>query len=410
MWLVRRDPPKQEDWNMSNILLAILLAAATPPFDVHTLDGKTLSGPITELTTERLSVETAGGQVSLKTGELLLISAANKPAGGRTSSGVVVELVDGSTIVGQQFTAEANRAAITLLDGKELAAPTAIVRSVRFQQKSGPLATEWSRLGSMKTDSDLLVVFKDQTIDYHKGVLQDVTADVVRFSLDGDLLPVKRSKIYGIAYRHVAAAEMPAAVCRIVNSSGSRWSADSLNLAEELQWSTPAGLSLSEPMAAIVKIDFSAGKLAYLSDLRPDSATWTPYFGTLKPLAAMEQFYAPRFDCNFDGSPLRLGGVPYEKGLALHSRTELLYRLPAPYRRFQATAGIDDAVRPAGKVRLTVRGDDKVLLETVVAGGDAPQAIDLDVSGVRRLTIVADFGDGPGPGDHLLLCDARLSK
>jgi hypothetical protein len=183
-----------------------------------------------------------------------------------------------------------------------------------------------------------------------------------------------------------------------------------LSLAEKLQWTTPSGLSVSQPVEEIAKIDFSGGKLAYLSDLKPDSVAWTPYFGTAKPLPAMERFYAPRYDRGFDASPLRLGGAPYGKGLALRSRTEIVYRLPAPYQRFQAVVGIDDAVRPAGKVRLLVRGDDKVLFEAVIAGSDAPQPVDLDLTGVRRLTILADFGDGPNVGDHLLLCNARLSQ
>ena len=49
-------------------------------------------------------------------------------------------------------------------------------------------------------------------------MLHDVTADVVRFDLDGDVLPVKRTKIYGLVYHHVAADEMPAAVCRITDA------------------------------------------------------------------------------------------------------------------------------------------------------------------------------------------------
>ena len=76
---------------------------------------------------------------------------------------------------------------------------------------------------------------------------------------------------------------------------------------------------------------------------------------------------------------LQLGGVVYGKGLALYCRTELVYRLPGRFSRFQAVAGIDDAVRPNGKVRLVVRGDDKVLLEAVIPGSDAPRPIDLDV-------------------------------
>ena len=52
----------------------------------------------------------------------------------------------------------------------------------------------------------------------------------------------------------------------------------------------------------------------------------------------------------------------YRKGLALHSRTRIGLSLARPVQPFPAVAGIDDAVRPGGKVRLVVRGDDKVLL------------------------------------------------
>jgi hypothetical protein len=183
-----------------------------------------------------------------------------------------------------------------------------------------------------------------------------------------------------------------------------------LALAEKLQWTTPAGVTVSQPCDDIARIDFSAGKLRYLSDLKPDAVAWTPFFGGNEPLPAMKQFYAPRFDRGFDSPVLRLGSVEYGKGIALHSRTELVYRLPERFSRFQAVAGIADSVRPGGKVRLVVRGDDKVLFESNFTGSDAPRPIDVAVTGVRRLTILVDFGDGLHKGDHLLLCNARVSK
>ena len=124
----------------------------------------------------------------------------------------------------------------------------------------------------------------------------------------------------------------------------------------------------------------------------------------------MAQFYAPRCDRSFDGGPLQLGGTQYRKGLALHGRTEFVYRLPHRFSRFRAVAGIDDAVRPGGRVRLVVRGDGRELLDAAVAGSDPPRPVDLDLTGIRRLTIVVDFGESLSTGDYLLLCNARLSK
>ena len=84
--------------------------------------------------------------------------------------------------------------------------------------------------------------------------------------------------------------------------------------------------------------------------------------------------------------------------------------MPAPFARFQAIAGIDEAARASGKVRLVVRGDDRVLMETTISGNDAPRPIDLDIKDVRRLTILVDFAGNLTAGDRLLLCNARIVK
>ncbi len=115
-------------------------------------------------------------------------------------------------------------------------------------------------------------------------------------------------------------------------------------------------------------------------------------------------------DRNFDSHPLQIRKTIYSKGLALHSRTEIVYRLPDAYSRFKAVAGIDDAVAPKGNVRLSIRGDGKLLFDSPIHGAEPPHDIDLDINGVRRLTILVDFGDTFGAGDHLIMGNARIYK
>ncbi len=395
---------------MHHIFLGLLLTAAAPPFEVETLDGQTLVGTLVEVTADRLTIDAAGGRKSLEIEHLVSILSRQKSAAPRPESGLVVELTDGSIILGRQYIAQGARAKISLAEEQLLEMPTSIVRTVQLQRPSAALAAEWTRLLGMNADSDLLVVRKDESLDYHKGVLHDVTEDAVRFELDGELLPVKRSKVYGVAYRHGVSANRPPAICRITDAAGSQWLARSLSLAEKLRGPRRRALALPRRMDKIVQIDFSGGKIVYLSDLKPESARWTPYFGPRKPLTAVAQFYAPRYDRNFDGGPLLLAGTQYRKGLALHSRTEIMYRLPGPFSHFRAVAGIADAVRPGGKTRLIVRGDDNVLLDAVIAGSEAPRTIELNLAAVRRLTIVVEFADSLSTGNDLLLCNARLSK
>ena len=401
---------------MNGFLFALLLTAASPTFEAETLDGRNIAGAIVEMTPERLTL--AGmDRTTVAVEKLLTVSPKQKPMPAAGEIDVVIELSDGGVIRAKQYTSHERQAKITLSDGTVVEAPTAMIETVRCggdvaaSREVDPFRDEWTRLTGEKNDSDLLVIRGKNNVDYQKGVLRDVSEKAVSFDLDGEVLSVKRPKIYGFVYHHGASAELPTAVCKITDAAGSFWPAKSVSLVDgKLQWTTPAGIVALQRLENIAKIDFSSGKVVYLTDWKPDAIAWTSYFGVGEPSAALKQFHQPRFDVGFDSKPLRLGGVAYRKGLAVRARSEIAYRLPEHFSRFQATVGIDDAVRPAGKVRFTVHGDDKTLLEADITGSDAPRPIDLNLANSRRLTIVVDFSGGLVSGDHLLLGNARVLK
>jgi hypothetical protein len=169
-------------------------------------------------------------------------------------------------------------------------------------------------------------------------------------------------------------------------------------------------LAVRRSLEGIERIDFSQGKIVFLSDLEPERVEWTPYFGTGKRLESLVSFFAPRQDRSLLAGPMLLDGKSMQKGLAMHSRSLITYRLPDRFSRFQALAGIDDRVRPRGNVRLVIRGDDKVLFDEIVDGTQNAKPVDIDLGHARRLTILVDFGDETDIADHLDLGDARIVK
>lgn len=96
--------------------------------------------------------------------------------------------------------------------------------------------------------------------------------------------------------------------------------------------------------------------------------------------------------------------------MALQSRTVLSYHLPGKFRRFKATVGIDDSVRATGNARLEIKADGKMLWQGELRGSEPARELELDVSGVRRLELVADYGDDLDTGDRVDLGDARVTK
>ena len=86
---------------------------------------------------------------------------------------------------------------------------------------------------------------------------------------------------------------------------------------------------------------------------------------------------------------------------------------------------IRDAAKPGTRSALTVyrRGQARDLNITIAElepdqaarrpaarGSEPAKPLDLDVSGVRRLTILVDFGENLDTADHLDLAEARLVK
>jgi hypothetical protein len=200
-------------------------------------------------------------------------------------------------------------------------------------------------------------------------------------------------------------------LCQVTDITGSQWNVKTVRLVDRrLELVTAAGVAAALPIAHVTKLDFSGGNLVWLSDLEPESLSWQPFIDSQLPAASLVKLFQPRRNRSFSGEPLLLGGTEYPRGLALRSRTELVYRLADQFRQFHAVIGIDDRVRDSGNVVVVISGDQRVLFSKPITGHDPPLPVDLDVTGAKRLKILVDFGQELDLGDLLHLCDARLTK
>lgn len=395
---------------MATFLFAAVLAAL--PVEVQRLDGSTVDGPLTQLTAESVAVEAADGPATISLDKVASVSLKSPPQPSSVKPEVWTELNDGSKIVGTRYTAQNGQATVAAIGQQTpLIVPTRAVRCVRLQAENEALAAQWAKILEGRGATDTLVTRKENNLDFHQGLVLDVTADAVQFKVEEEVIPVKRTKVYGLIYGRTANEKLAAPAAIVFEASGSVWSAESVVLTgENFRWTTPSGVSLSCPAASIARLDYSRGKIVYLSDQKPESSEWTPYLQFDKQPASRVRYYEPRSDRNHAGDPLSLDGRGYKKGVSIHSRAVVVYRLPGEFSRFTAVAGIDDSVRPRGHVRLVIRGDDKVLFDAGIGGNDPPVPLDLDVRGARRLTILVDLGNGFDENDFLDLCDARFVK
>jgi hypothetical protein len=396
----------------------VLLSWQTaPPLDVsvETLSGPARTGALVELHDQHIVLEADAKRETLDLRDLLTLTFANRPAANPAAASVWVALVDGSQLEGTGY-AVADRVAAIRIGDRTVSVETDNVLSVRFQPPSPDLDRQWQEILRGGARGDVVVLRRSKTsLDQLEGVFHDVTDEAVDFEYDEQRIAVKRGKLEGIIYFHAAPREVPGALCKVLETNGSTWCVKSLELAGDLlRVTTTGGTSCEIPLAQLARCDFSAGNVLYLSDLEHELAECTPFIATRLPENRILQLYAPRRDASFEGSGLWLGAGnairQYEKGLAIHSRSVLVFRLQEGYRKLTADVGIDSRLHGRGNVVLVIRGDDKELLRRSIAGKDPPLPLDLNIEGVRRLEILVDFGETLDVADHLNLCNARIIK
>lgn len=411
---------------MNTLLLAALVGVT--PVDVNRLDGRTSSGALVSLTPGQVVVETVEGVQTYSTRELFSLAFQDTFADEDDvlpENTISVQFVDGSKVQATGFLVDAGRATVLLAENEAIRAPTRSLHAVRFFRPIPELAKQWDEIESTgDIAGDVLVIRKARTtededgveqesigLDSLEGVLSEVTDESVAFQFDGTRVDVPRQKVEGMIYFHRTANRLVEPTSRVFMADGSAWNFKSCELdGDMIKGVTVAGVRLSLPLVSITKIDFSVGNLVFLSDLAPDSFEWKSDLETPKTPTVVSTWYRLQLDQSFGGGPLVLDGHYYDKGLALHSRTKLSYRLTREFERFAAIAGIDDRYQSAGNVTLTISGDGKQLLSENLAGSKQVN-INLDLRGVRRLEILVDYGeDKVGYGDYLNLCNARLMK
>jgi hypothetical protein len=386
------------------------LSAATVEVDVQPLVGPSVRGELASLTAAELRLRTPDGEKTFAVRDLLRVTASGGAKDAASEPAAWVELADGSQLLANQYTAAKGRAVIELLEHGSVQVPAAAVRAVRWASQPDAIAKQWREIVEHDAEGDVIVVRRtDTALDQWEGVLHAVDADVVQFELDEERVAIPRAKLEGVVY--YAGREVADPICRVADRCGAQWNVQSLRLNDGvIQLTSGAGVSFRLPLQQLKRLDFSTGNVVYLSDLEPASVQWTPFFSSSSASSRLSRLFQPRRDAGFDGGKLSLAGKTYDKGLAVHSRTELVYRLAEDYRRLRAIVGIDDRVGEAGNVKLVISNDDRVLLEKAISGKQAPWELDLDITGVRRLRILVDFGEDLDIADRLNVCEARIMK
>src|SRR5690606_31622265 len=65
---------------------------------------------------------------------------------------------------------------------------------------AGKVEQSWNELRARNPKGDLLVIRKGDILDFLEGTVGTIDDKTIKFLLDGDEIPVKREKVFGIVY------------------------------------------------------------------------------------------------------------------------------------------------------------------------------------------------------------------
>jgi hypothetical protein len=118
----------------------------------------------------------------------------------------------------------------------------------------------------------------------------------------------------------------------------------------------------------------------------------------LAPAFEQQGYGSPGLDRNLAGGGLKIAGRAFERGLATHAASRMVYALDGKAARFTAWVGVDAAMSAykESSVVFQVLADGKTIFDSGVMKISTPaKPVDVELAGVKELAlVVTEAGDG----------------
>lgn len=374
---------------------------------VRNQDGREITGNLVSVGEGQLTVGTTESH-HLATRNLISLRCLKRPSV-RNPADPLVLLSDGGMLAarvmqGDELSLVVRWARFPVWD--EVKLPLEGVRGIIFTRSDDAAgeARLWNRLTGHRDRHDLVLLTNGDSLF---GQILRMDEQAVTLDTASGQSSIERTGIRAIAFNpeliNVEPRKGEEALVSLVDGSRFRITKLKMGALDRLAGRTLFSERLELPLLTIESLRFLGGCATWISDLEPEHYTFEPYLDFPWPW---------RRDRNVQGGRLVLRGTEYPKGVGLHSRSEISYRLDGKYRAFQATIGIDDDAQGKGSALFEVLVDGKPAYKSGELTG-ASSAVPLkriDVTGAKTLTLRVDFGAQADILDHADWCDAVLIR
>lgn len=235
------------------------------------------------------------------------------------------------------------------------------------------------------------------------GKVLSLDDDSLNFFFRGKQRSLTRDRIAGIVLGHADrdAPPDPGPYQLLALRGGQQLPARLLELDDRVRFELIGGGVLMPPRDTLLTMTSENGRRVDLTQVTPSAEEAIPYFSLKLPY---------RVNRTYADEPIRLfDGETYDRGLVVHSKSRLHYKLDRPAQRFEARLGLLSPNGRLGNITARVIGDGAVLWEQDDITAES-QALDINVpiTGVKRLILEVDYGQGQHVGDRAAWCNPKI--
>ena len=410
---------RTKQWFRSLLLtMGVTLAHASMAWAVEVrvlrVDGTTLRGDWTglDLSSSATLLLTAGAdRHAVRLTDISSVVLGSPPARGaefdetQKEFATLFQLADGAQISGQVTGWEDDAVLARTVVSDQTRFPVDRLAAVQWLSGEGFARADElfrSALRDRLPGQDVLITADAEEPKVLRGRVARIDAESGSFVIGGQTRTFQTGKAFGVVFAS-GASKPNRPEARLDLRDGSSVGGRMVGGGEaSVRVETSFGLTAELQLSAIERIEFHSDRVTYLSDLDPLDS---------RSEGRLHKPWAVQRDKCVNGGPIVIEGRQFQKGLGVHSLTEISYAIGPEYESFAATIGLDDVVRPRGCVAFRVLGDGKSLYESgVLTGRDSPKDILVPIRGVRRLTFVVDYGDDLDLADYADWGGARLLR
>ena len=318
----------------------------------------------------------------------------------------IIGLIDGSYFTADTISTDDSKAFLSV-GNSTLEVPRDTVHWIAFQepQPGSPDTDEWLEELPENPAADIIAIKRDTNWQFIECAINQITPENVVVLLDGESIPVKRSKIFGICWLRPGEKPgkdiEPEARDILVRSPQSKIRCRKITWNGDLQhWeigvsSNKKDFIIHLPADALSSIDYTFGRHIDLTRRLPADSKTEPYFGGLADDATLLEYFSPRSITTPDGK--NQGSlIP---ALLLHPRTEVTWTIPADSQRFQAS--FSTAKNSISPTVLIIQIDNSEVFQTVLGDSEKrrlsnqPLSVDIALDGGKQLKIIVEFVKKP---------------